>query len=90
MITLTEFWNSKGKKHMAIHCNTRKKAHKLLKAFDKLGQKWTSGCSYLKRDNYDDEGDKICYSNNGFYCDYGYYKNNNYIIYEFDEVDLEN
>ena len=87
-ITLTEFWNSKDK--LAIHCDTEEKANKLLKAFDKLGKKWRRGDSYLKYNFYETYKEKICYSNWNTYDDVGYYKEDNVIIYEFDEVDLEN
>lgn len=87
-ITLTEFWNSKYK--LAIHCDTEEKTNKLLKAFDKLGKKWRRGDSYLKYNFYETYKEKICYSNWNTYDDVGYYKEDNVIIYEFDEVDLEN
>ena len=87
-ITLTEFFESD--KDLAIHCDTRQKAKTLLKAFDKMGKTWSGGCSYLKRDNYDDEESKTCYSNKGMYCSYEDYKDKNCTIYEFEEVDLDN
>ena len=88
--TLTEFWNNKGKKSLAIHCDTKEKATKLLKAFDKLGEKWNDGDSYLSLNMYGFYKDKTCYSNNGGYNRHGFYKARLYKIYEFDEVDLEN
>lgn len=87
-IKLTEFWNSKNT--MYIHCNTRQKAKTLLNAFDKLGKTWSGGCSYLKRDNYDDEESQTCYSNEGMYCGYEECRDHKYTIYEFEEVDLDN
>ena len=87
-IKLTEFWNNTN--ILYIHCNTRQKATTLLNAFNKLGKTWSGGCSYLKRDNYDDEESKTCYSNRGMYCGYEECKGGNYTIYEFDEVDLKN
>lgn len=89
-ITLTEFWNSKGKKPLAIHCDTEEKAKTLLKAFDKLGEKWISGNSYLLDNIYGVHNKSTCYSNNNKYCSYDFYRGSNYKIYEFDEVDLEN
>lgn len=87
-ITLSEFWSKK--KLMAIHCNTEEKANKLLKAFDKLGKKWCGGGSYISYNNYKNYKDRTCYSNNGGYSSYEWHEKNDYIIYEFDEVDLEN
>lgn len=86
-ITLTKFWNSK--KLMAIHCNTKEKAKKLLKAFDKLGKKWHSGESYTKESYYNDDSRSTCYNNNRKYGYYNDYKES-YKIYEFEDVDLEN
>ena len=87
-ITLSEFWNSD--KDIAIHCDTEEKANKLLKAFDKLGKKWRNGDSYLKYNFYETYKEKICYSNWNTYDSLGYYKEENVIIYEFEDVDLEN
>lgn len=37
-MTLEEFF--KSKEGLAIHCDTEDKANRLLKAFDRLGEKW--------------------------------------------------
>ena len=84
-ITLAEFWNSKEK--IAIYCNTKEEAKKLLMAFDKLGKKWCDGDSYLDDDCYRRDA---CYDNNCEHSYYGYYKAAKYKIYEFADVDLEN
>ena len=87
-ITLSEFWRNKD--HLVIHCDTEEKANKLLKAFDKLGKKWSSGRSYLDCDYYIIYKQNTCYSNIGEYAPYDWYEKNGYIIFEFDAVDLEN
>ena len=87
-ITLKAFFESK--EYLAIHCDTEEKANKLLNAFDKLGKKWSSGGSYLFDNLYRVYSQNTCYTNDGHYCSYEWYENNNYIIYEVDEVDLEN
>ena len=88
-ITLKEFWES-GKK-LTIHCNTEEEAKKLLMAFDKLGKEWTSGKSYAEESYYDDLFcSSTCYSNDHRYGDYEDCKKENYEIYEFEDVDLEN
>ena len=84
-ITLTEFWNSKEK--IAIYCNSKEEAKKLLMAFDKLGKKWCDGDSYLDDDCYRRD---ICYDNNCEHSYYGNYKAAKYKIYDFEDVDLEN
>ena len=90
-IKLTEFWNSK--ENLAIHCNTKEKANELLKAFDKLGKKWSNGMSYLDVDYYTlDYGlyyRNTCYSNHNKFNGYSNYKSHDYTIYEFEDVDLD-
>lgn len=83
-ITLEEFWNSKEK--LAIHCDTEEKANKLLKAFDKLGKKWTSGDSYLAWNCWKGYEKYTCYSNDNGYALINWYKENDYKIYEFEDV----
>ena len=81
-ITLSEFWNSKNK--LAIHCDTEEKANKFIKESNKTN-KWGDFGNYYK-----DYKEKTCYSNDSDYCDLNSYKEDNYIIYDFNEVDLEN
>lgn len=88
-ITLTEFFNA-TRESLVIHCDTEEKANKLLKAFDKMDKTWCDDGSYLSSNEYDDYKDKTCYSNDGGYGEYSFFKNRLYKIYEFDEVDLEN
>lgn len=87
-ITLTEFWNSKEK--IAIHCCSKEKAKKLLEAFDKLGKKWLSRTSYIKKSNYNIYMCDTCYNNRNQFHDYDWYKKYDYTIYEFEDVDLDN
>lgn len=87
-ITLKAFFESK--KYLAIHCDTKEKAEKLLKAFDKLGKKWRNGDSYLGINYYGLRHKNTCYSNDNRFDGISWYKLNGYTIYEFDEVDLEN
>lgn len=86
-MTLKEFFESKEK--LAIHCNTKEKAKKLLKAFDKLGKVWRSGTSYLDETCFKWYEESTCYTNNGVYGPKNYYSTN-ITIYEFEDVDLEN
>lgn len=86
-ITLTEFWK-KSYKNLAIHCNTEEKAKTLLKAFDKLGKKWSSGSSYLDS-NFINKLSDYCYSNHNKFCEYEHYRLMGYKIFEFEEVDLK-
>lgn len=86
-ITLEEFWNSKEK--LAIHCDTEEKANKLLKAFDKLGKKWAFGNSYLEENCWNGYEKYTCYSNNNGYTGINWFKANDYKIYEFEDVIIE-
>ena len=86
-ITLEEFW--KSEEHLAIHCNTKEKAEKLLKAFDKLGKRWRNGDSYLEKNYWKYEKRNTCYNNNNGYCSIGWYKTYSYKVYEFENVIFE-
>lgn len=87
-ITLSEFWNSKEK--LVIHCNTKEKAIKLLKAFDKIGKTWETGLSYLKMNYWYEYEKDTCYSNKNLYEGINYYKSSQIKIYEFEDIDLNN
>ncbi len=85
-ITLKEFWNSKEK--LAIHCDTEEKANKLLRAFNKIGKKWCDDDSYIGNNYWYDKRENTCYSNDNGYTSINWYKENDYKIYEFEDVDL--
>ena len=87
-ITLKEFWESG--RDLAIHCDTEEKAKILLKAFDKLGKKWSVGKSYLEQNLWSIYNRQTCYNNENKFCYYNFYKERNYTIYEFEDVDLDN
>lgn len=84
-ITLEEFFHSK--EHMVIHCDTEEKADNLLKAFAAMGKRWNNGASYLCYNNYESYMKQTCYSNDGLYCYYEFYKKYGYIIYEYEDID---
>lgn len=81
-ITLTEFWNSEDK--LAIHCDTRKKADKFIEKSNKT-DKWGDfgNCYGVYKE-------KTCYCNEARFDELEYCRENNYTIYEFEDVDLEN
>lgn len=87
-LTLTQFWNCE--KELAIHCNTEEKANRLLKAFDRLGKKWSSGDSYLDDDYYHVNMQDTCYTNISMYCDKEYLEKSGCRVYEFEDIDLDN
>ena len=87
-ITLSDFFNAK--EIVVIHCDTEEKAKQLLKAFDKMGKKWSNGESYLEVTNWSMAEKETCYDNKGLYSSYKIYKENDFNIYEFENVDLNN
>ncbi len=86
LITLKKFWKSKEK--LAIHCDTEEKANKLLRAFNKIGKKWCDDDSYIGNNYWYDKRENTCYSNDNGYTSINWYKENDYKIYEFEDVDF--
>lgn len=86
-ITLKEFFESD--ETLVIHCDTEENANTLLKAFDKLGKKWSSVKSYLENNYWRYYKEETCYTNEGTYNDKEWCLDNNYKIYEFDDVIFE-
>ena len=87
-ITLTEFWNSKCPS--AIHCNTISKAKKLLSAFNKLGKTWRTRGEYNPKETYWlFFSSNTCYDNEGDIDYYKSYRDKDYTIYEFEDVNLD-
>ena len=84
-ITLSEFWANKDKKEMAIHCKTDNEADELLKAFDRMGQVWSSGDKYTELNMC---GKDVYYTNYNQFCNYISHKIDDIMVYEFSEVDL--
>lgn len=84
-ITLEEFW--KSKENIAIHCDTEEKATNLLSMFAAMGKRWKSGDSYVRYNNYSSYMMATCYSNEGLYCYYEFYKRNGYKIYEYEDIE---
>lgn len=86
-LTLKDFFTSDSK--LVIHCDTKEKADKLLKAFDKLGKRWVAKDSYLERNCWQKFREDTCYDNTNRYSFIKSYKENSYKVYEFDEVDFK-
>lgn len=86
-ITLRDFWKSENK--LAIHCDTEEKANKLLKEFDKMGQKWANGDDYTKFNCWKTCEENTCYGGERWYSSIDWYKAYDYKIYEFEDVIFE-
>ena len=85
-ITLKEFFNSD--KNLVIHCDTEEKANILLKAFDKMGEKWCDGTSYLEDNNWRYHKEETCYASDGTLSGKEFFLDNDYKVYEFGDVEL--
>ena len=86
-MTIKEFFESKDT--LAIHCDTEEKAKKLLKVFDNLGHRWTTGVRYTMFTSWEIYKEETCYTNDGCYGRIEYYRENNTTILEFDEIEFE-
>lgn len=73
-------------KNVAIHCKSKTQAKKLCKLMHKNGLKWKSGDSYYNRIGYKLFEDQICYTLKGLCAPFEFYKRNNYIIIEFEDI----
>lgn len=86
-ITIKEFWSSN--ENLAIHCDTEEKANKLLKEFNKFGERWFSGVNYLVMNHWHIYEENTCYDNMNSYTSIDRYKANDYKIYEFEDINFE-
>lgn len=84
-ITLKEFFKAKK---VAIYCKTEEQADNLCMAFDRLGKKWSNGESYALENCFSCI-DETCYCNNGTWCDKTSLENNNWKVYDFEDVIFE-
>ena len=86
-ITVKQFFETRA--NFAIHCDTEEKAKKLLAAFDKTGHRWSSGQSYTKYPVWEDHKEETCYGNTGCCGSVKSYKEDGYIVFEFEEIELD-
>ena len=84
-ITVKQFFETRA--NFAIHCGTEEKAKKLLAAFDKTGHRWPSGQSYTKYTVWENE--ETCYANTGCCGSVKSFKEDGYIVFEFEEIELD-
>lgn len=72
---------------IAIHCDTKKKARKLLKAFDRENPSWRDEYSTGEKD-WDEYKERTCYDNE-FLCDsIENYEEYMITIIEFEDIEL--
>ena len=87
-ITIDKFFELKDKIEIGIHCNTEAKANALCKAFDKAGQKWCDGTSYLSDNEFVYYGKDTCYTNDNYVDHLIYLEMEAAPVIEFEDVDL--
>lgn len=84
-MTIKKFFESAEK--LAIHCDTKEQADRLLEEFDKLGYKWKSGFRYIYFEQWDTYNKRTCFDNKNHYGPIDFYEANNYTILEFKDID---
>jgi hypothetical protein len=87
-ITINEFFKLRDINIIGIHCNTEAKANALCKAFDKAGQKWCDGTSYLSDNEFVYYGKDTCYTNDNYVDHLIYLEMEAAPVIEFEDVDL--
>lgn len=89
-ITIEQFFGTRA--NFGIHCDSREKATKLLEAFDKTGRRWPSGERYSKHtawETWETHKEETCYGNNAYCGSVKFFKEDGYIVFEFEEIELE-
>ncbi len=79
------------KENECIHCETEEQANTICKLMHEAGLTWYFGDSYLSKNNYDVYNQNTCYNPKiGQYCDFNFYKQNNYTIYKAEQFLTKN
>lgn len=81
-ITLKKFF--KSKETLAIYCDTEEQARKLCNAFHEMGKKWDNNSSYLSSNSWN--SNFPVYLNSNIRTTYKAAQENEYKIYEFEDV----
>ena len=87
-LNIKQFFETRA--NFGIHCDSREKATKLLEAFGKTGRRWPSGESYSKHTAWETwENHETCYGNTGKCGSIKSFKEDGYIVFEFEEIELD-
>lgn len=86
-MTIKEFFESEDK--LAIHCDTEEKAKKLLEAFDKASHRWVNEDRYIEDICWEIYEEETCYSNERGFGSIVVFRECDYTILEFDEIEIE-
>lgn len=80
-----EFMDKTNK--IAVHCKTEEEAIDFCKKMDEHGMLWHSGNSYIEKNEWGGYGykEETCYSNNGYFADKNFYKENGYKVLEWSD-----
>lgn len=87
-MTVEQFWREFLNKNnnIAVHCKTQEEANKFCRLMDKHGLSWWTGESYLGNNCWGREKENTCYTNEGFYDNYDFYKEVGCTIYEYSSI----
>lgn len=72
-------------KKITVHCKTEEEAKDFCKQMHEHGMKWCSGKSYLNYTNWKYCKEEACYSSDGIFGDYDWYKKEKYTILEWSD-----
>ena len=95
-ISLSEFWYPEN--YSAVRCKSRKEAEIFINGCIDIGKKSFS-LEYMPYyfgektpecldmlEQHKDEVDEICFTNEGCFSDYNFYKNRGFNMYEFEDI----
>lgn len=72
-------------KHV-MHCKTQIEATSFTAHLTSIGKTWNGGGSYIHNNHWRDNEEDTCYDfNMGMYCNFGYFKDNDYTILEWSD-----
>lgn len=78
-------WEKFKTEKIAVHCKTEDEAKDFCQKMHEQGMKLADMNSFLKRTKYHTFQKNTCYSCDGYYCYYDYYKENEYTILEWSD-----
>lgn len=97
-IKLSKFWSPET--YAAVRCKNKKEAEIFIKACINIGEKSfsLSNMPYYFGEKtpeclsmvgkHEHKADEVCFSNEGCFDSYKFYKNRNFNIYEFEDIDF--
>lgn len=78
-------WDKFKKGNVAVNCRTLEEAEDFCRKMHEQGLKWNGGDSYIHNNSWSTYRENTCYSGDGYYCDYDYYKKENRTILKWSD-----